>query len=177
MVSKAEQNDDVKRVKVCRVEDVCKMRYKDGETPRTRVRNLVAPLRYEGENNPVSEAFTKQVRQALENLRDKEGVTVRFIGYTDDVPLSGREESTYGDHLSLSKATAQRVAQTMQETLGLPVSAIESDGRGTSNPVASNGTVQGRALNRRIEVELWYDDPLQVLSEEPQLCRSMARKS
>src|SRR5262249_53931735 len=28
--------DDTKRIKVCRVEDVCKMRFKDGFTPRTR---------------------------------------------------------------------------------------------------------------------------------------------
>src|SRR5436190_5479773 len=41
--------DEVKSIKVCRVETVCKMRFKEGETPRTRVRNLVAPLRYESE--------------------------------------------------------------------------------------------------------------------------------
>src|SRR5690606_32435130 len=35
---------------------------------------------------------------------------------------------------------------------------------------ASNHTAQGRALNRRIEVEFWYNDPLQELPEEPQLC-------
>src|SRR5437762_2870755 len=33
--------DDIKRIKVCRVEEVCKMRFKEGETPRMRVRNLV----------------------------------------------------------------------------------------------------------------------------------------
>src|SRR4029077_18221956 len=53
---------------------------------------------------------------------------------------------------------------------GLPDSVIESDGRGASHPHASNETAQGRALNRRIEVEFWYDDPLQELSDEPQLC-------
>src|SRR5438270_11154976 len=89
--------DDVKLVKVCRVQAVCKMRYKEGQTPRTRVRNLVVPLRYEDENIPISDAFTKQVRQAFNNLRDKEGVKVRFIGYTDDAPLTGRDASTYGD--------------------------------------------------------------------------------
>ncbi len=166
----ADRTGNVKRIKVCRVETVCKMRYREGHTPRTRVSNLVAPLRYQDETVVISEAFTKQVQQALDNLRDKQGVTVRFIGYTDDAPLTGRDASNYGDHLSLSKARAHRVALAMQETLGLPDSAIESDGRGSSHPLASNETVQGRTLNRRIEVEFWYDDPLQQLPEEPQLC-------
>src|SRR5258707_8968421 len=164
------RTDDIKRIKVCRVENVCKMRYKEGQTPRTRVKNLVMPLRYEDENVPISDAFTKQVQQALNNLRDKQGVTIRFIGYTDDAPVTGRDESLYGNQLSLSKARAQRVALAMQKILGLPASAIESDGRGASHPLASNATVQGRTINRRIEVEFWYADPLQELSDEPQLC-------
>ncbi|MDH3297888.1 MAG: OmpA family protein, partial [Gemmatimonadota bacterium] len=110
------------------------------------------------------------VRQALYNLRDKQNVTVRFIGYTDDASLTGRNERIYGDHLSLSKARALRVALAMQEALELPSSAIESDGRGASRPLASNETVQGRTLNRRVEVEFWYDDPLQELPDEPQPC-------
>jgi flagellar motor protein MotB len=164
------QTDNIKRIKVCRVENVCKMRYKEGQTPRTRVKNLVMPLRYEGESVPISDAFAKQVQQALNNLRDKQGVTIRFIGYTDDTPLTGRDENVYGNQLSLSKARAQRVALTMQKMLGLPASAIESDGRGAAHPLASNATAQGRTMNRRIELEFWYDDPLQALPDAPQLC-------
>jgi flagellar motor protein MotB len=164
------RTDDMKRIKVCRVENVCKMRYKEGQTPRTRVKNLVVPLRYEDEKVPISDAFTKQLQQALTTLRDKQGVKIRFIGYTDDAPLAGRDESLYGNQLSLSKARAQRVALAVQKILGLPASAIESDGRGASHPIASNATVQGRTMNRRIEVEFWYDDPLQELPEEAQLC-------
>jgi flagellar motor protein MotB len=169
--------DDVKRIKVCRVESVCKMRYKEGQTPRTRVRNLVLPLHYEVETAPISDTFTRQVRQALENLRDKHGVTVRFIGYTDDATLSERDQSVYGNQLALSKARAHRVALAMQQILALPASAIESEGRGASHPVGSNETAQGRALNRRIEVEFWYDDPLQELSDEPQLCPDDAEET
>ena len=87
---------------------------------------------------PFTEDFTRQVRQALHNLRDKQNVTVRFIGYTDDAPLTGRNERIYGDHLSMSKARALRVALAMQEMLELPTAAIESDGRGASRPLASN---------------------------------------
>jgi len=162
--------DDIKRIKICRTETLCKMRYKEGHERRARVKNLVVPLRYEDETTPISEDFTTQVRQALHNLQDKQGVTVRFIGYTDDEPLTGRNERIYGNHLSLSKSRALRVALAMQETLGLPTSAIESDGRGSSHPLASNETLQGRTLNRRVEVEFWYDDPLQELPDEPQLC-------
>src|SRR6266852_4487184 len=147
----SKQTGETKLIKVCRAETVCKMRYED-------------------ETTPISDAFTKQVRQALDNLRDKRGVTVRFIGYTDDAPLTSPDESTYGNHLSLSKARAHHAALAMQEILGLPASAIESDGRGVSHPLASNETAQGRRLNRRIEVEFWYDDPLQALPDEPQLC-------
>jgi flagellar motor protein MotB len=162
--------DDIKRIKVCRMETVCKMRYREGHARRARVRNLVVPLRYEDETTPISAEFTHQVRQALHNLRDKQGVTVRFIGHSDDAPLTGRDERIYGDHLSLSKARAHRVALAMQEVLELPTAAIESDGRGAAQPLASNDTVQGRTLNRRVEVDFWYDDPLQELPDEPQLC-------
>jgi flagellar motor protein MotB len=162
--------DDFKRVKVCRVQTVCKLRYQEGHARRARVRNLVAPLRYESDSIGLTDEFTRQVGQALENLRDKQNVRARFIGHSDDTPLSGRTESIYGNHLSLSKARAHRVALSIQEALGLPTSTIESDGRGASLPVASNETAQGRALNRRVEVEFWYDDPLQELPDEPQLC-------
>src|SRR5258708_5289661 len=162
--------DKTKLIKVCRAENVCKMRYREGQTPRTRVRNLAAPLRYEDENTPISDAFTRQVRQALDNLRDKRGVAVRIIGYTDDAPLTGLDESTYGNHLSLSKARAHGVGWKMKKILGLPGGGMEREGGGDPPPLASNETAQGRTLNRRIEVKLWYDDPLKELWDEPQLC-------
>ena len=163
-------SDDIKRIKVCRTQTVCKMRYKEGQERRARVRNLIAPLHYEDETTPITEDFTRQVRQALDNLRDRQGVTIRFIGYTDDAPLTDRDQRIYGDQLALSKARARRVALAMKDVVKPPGVAIESDGRGASPPVASNDTAQGRSLNRRVEVEFWYDDPLQELPDEPQLC-------
>ncbi len=161
---------EVQTVKVCRMETVCKLRYVEGHAKRARVQNLVAPLNFAAEGIEVSERFIDQVRESLDNLADKDNVVVRFIGYTDDTPLAGRVERIYGDHVGLSKARARRTALAVQDALDLPTDILESDGRGAEKPIASNATAQGRAVNRRVEVEFWYDDPLQELPDEPQLC-------
>ncbi|MFO7592559.1 MAG: OmpA family protein [Pseudomonadota bacterium] len=163
-------SEEMKRVKVCRVETVCKLRYKEGHAKRARVKNLVAPLRYTAEKVEIPAVFLEQLQEALKNLRTKENVVVKFIGHTDNVPLVGRDARIYGNHLGLSKARARRAALAVQEQLNLPSSAIDSDGKGAKDPVASNETEKGRMLNRRIEVEFWYDDALQELPDEPQLC-------
>ena len=161
---------EVQTVKVCRMETVCKLRYVDGHAKRARVQNLVAPLHFAAEGIDVPTQFIANVSEALGNLADKQNVAVRFVGYTDGLPLSGRTERIYGNHTGLSKARARRVALAVQDELGLPSDMLLSDGRGAERPLASNDTAQGRALNRRVEVEFWYDDPLQELPDEPQLC-------
>lgn len=165
---------DFKRVKICRTETVCKLRYREGNARRARVRNLIPPLQVDTDRVGVPADFVRQVEQALENLSDKHGVTVKFIGHTDDSPLTDREERIYGTHLALSKARAHRVALAIREALDLPSAAIASDGRGAALPVASSQTARGRDLNRRIEVEFWHDDPLQALPDDPQPCPDAA---
>ena len=160
----------IQQVKVCRVETVCKLRYVEGHAKRARIQNLVAPLYFDAESITVNDVFVERVRQALDNLSEKDNVAVRFVGYSDDSQLTGRAERIYGDQTGLSKARARRVALAVQDSLDLPSSVIESDGRGAERPLGSNATAQGRALNRRVEVEFWYDDPLQDLPDEPQLC-------
>ena len=162
--------EDIKRVKVCRVETVCKLSYQEGHARRARVRNLVAPLRWDEQMVGIPAEFTAAVAQALHNLRDKQNVTVKLIGFTDDAPLTGRAARIYGDHLAYSRARALRTRLAIQDALGLPGGVLDSDGRGAAQPLAANDSLQGRALNRRIEVEFWYDDPLQELPDEPQLC-------
>lgn len=161
---------EVNRVKVCRTETVCKLRYLEGHAHRARIKNLVAPLHYQQGLLPVTETFVQQLRQNLEHLRHKQNLVLKFTAYTDNTPLVGREKRIYGDHGGFSKAVARRVALAVQEALDLDDDAVESRGKGAAYPVASNDTERGRALNRRVEVEFWYDDPLQQLPDEPQLC-------
>jgi flagellar motor protein MotB len=160
----------IKQIKVCRVQTLCKLRFKEGAARRSRLSNVVSPLHYDAENVQVTPVFIKQIRQALDNLQDKSNVVVKFIGYTDEAALSERDARIYGDLVALSKARARRVALAVQEALKLPGTQIASDGRGATLPLGSNDTQQGRALNRRIEVQFWYDDPLRELPDEPQMC-------
>ena len=161
---------EAKTLKVCRMQTVCKLRYVDGHARRARVQNLIAPLYFDSESIDVSEEFVANVQEAFANLSGKENVVVKFVGHTDALPLAGRVERIYGDHDGLSKARARRVALAVQDGLDLPTDIVMSDGRGAGKPIASNDTARGRALNRRVEVEFWYDDPLQELPDEPQLC-------
>lgn len=163
-----------KRIQICRVEQMCRISYKEGHSRRTRVKNLIAPFQYDDDTTEVPAAYQQKLLQVLGDLGNKQGVVVKFIGYTDNTPLSGRDERIYGSHLGISKARARRFAMALQDALRLPASAVESDGKGASHPVAPNDTETGRAANRRIEVEFWHDDPLQVLSTEPQLCPDAA---
>ncbi|HEY5777007.1 MAG TPA: OmpA family protein, partial [Xanthomonadales bacterium] len=161
---------EVNRVKVCRTETVCKLRYREGHAHRARVKNLIQPLHYDKGMLSVPDEFLQQVVQAMKNLESKQNLVIKCIAHSDNLPLKGRDARIYGDALGLTKAVARRVSLAVQEDPGLPNVAIETEGRGASQPVASNDTQQGRALNRRVEVEFWYDDPLQDLPEEPQLC-------
>ncbi|MBE0599230.1 MAG: OmpA family protein [Desulfuromonadales bacterium] len=165
---------EVNRIKICRTETVCMLRYREGHAHRTRVKNLIAPLHYDQGMLEVPEAFLQQIRLAIGNLHGKSQVVVRFIAHTDNTALVGRDERIYGNHLGLSKAVARRVSLAAQERLGLPNGAVVSEGRGAAQPATSNDTPQGRGLNRRIEVEFWHDDPLQELPDEPQLCPEAA---
>ncbi|WP_455207592.1 isopeptide-forming domain-containing fimbrial protein [Kaarinaea lacus] len=167
---KVEVDQDVKRIMVCRVETVCKLRYKEGHSRRTKLKNLVPPFHYDEGVSQIPAQYLQQLKQALQNLSGKDNVQMRFIAYTDNIPLTGRDARIYGDHVGLSKANARRVAIAVQEALGLPTAAVDSTGRGATSPIASNNSEKGRTLNRRIEVEFWHDDPLEDLPEEPQIC-------
>ncbi len=160
----------IRQVEVCRIQTLCMLRFKEGEQRRTWLEHLVPALHYRNEGAHVPRTFIEQIRKALVNLRNKRHVVVKFIGYTDDRPLSQRNERIYGNHVALSKARAERVALAVQQALKLPNSAVKIGGRGASDPVASNDTPEGRAANRRIQVQFWYDDPVRVLPNQPQLC-------
>jgi outer membrane protein OmpA-like peptidoglycan-associated protein len=79
------------------------------------------------------------------------GMIVRIVGHTD---------STGNDAINnpLSLQRAESVKNYLNDR-GVPASRIETVGRGSREPVASNATAEGQAKNRRVEIFL--RDPAQ----------------
>ena len=64
--------EELRTIKVCRMETVCKLRYVEGHERRARVRNLIAPLQYQSADLTVTPNFLTQIGQTLENLEDRQ---------------------------------------------------------------------------------------------------------
>ncbi|MCG6875425.1 MAG: OmpA family protein [Betaproteobacteria bacterium] len=72
------------------------------------------------------------------------GTTVRIIGHTDSTG-----SDAINNPLSVNRAASTRA---YLEARGVAPSRIAIDGRGSHEPIADNSTVQGRAMNRRVEI-------------------------
>jgi outer membrane protein OmpA-like peptidoglycan-associated protein len=79
---------------------------------------------------------------------------IEVIGHADS---RGTEEFNYD--LSLQRATA--VADELASN-GVSRSRIRTRGEGESRPIASNETAEGRAMNRRVEINVTPDQGLRA---------------
>lgn len=70
--------------------------------------------------------------------------TIRIIGHTDSIGTDA-----VNNPLSVSRASSVRDYLTGR---GVMVNRIAIDGRGAREPVADNGTLAGRGMNRRVEI-------------------------
>lgn len=96
-----------------------------------------AELNTEGKS--AIEEYRKQLRPEL-----SEAYAGIIIGHTDS---TGNAEYNMG----LSKRRAQAVADYLIST-GVDASKLRVVGRGMNDPIASNETEEGRALNRRVDI-------------------------
>lgn len=77
-------------------------------------------------------------------LRENAALRVRIVGHTDS---DGDEAS----NLDLSRRRATSVKAMLTSEFGIEAGRMETDGRGESEPAASNDSPAGKANNRRVE--------------------------
>jgi chemotaxis protein MotB len=77
---------------------------------------------------------------------------ISIEGHTDNVPIGKR--SSYVSNWELSTARAQAAVNFFQQDNQMDPQRLQVVGHGEFQPVSSNETVEGRQLNRRIEIRL-----------------------
>lgn len=99
------------------------------------------------ELKPEGQAALTQLVEALASVAHRDLV---IAGHTDDVPIKTRR---YKSNWELSTQRAVVVVGFMIEQ-GFPADHLAAAGYGEQDPIADNGTEEGRAKNRRIEIQL-----------------------
>jgi len=120
---------------------------------------LLAPLQYEKHSVSATALFDfdkailkDQGKAELQNLGDAikskgaEVVDIDIIGHTDS---TGDAEYNQG----LSERRAMAVKDYLVSG-GIDASIIDVSGKGENDPVASNDTAEGQALNRRVDIHV-----------------------
>ncbi len=104
-------------------------------------------------------AGQQNLRKLADILERNPGSQVLVVGHTDDVG---------GDafNMDLSQRRAQAAASYLTSN-GVSYGRIRTEGRGESEPIASNASDAGRARNRRVEVAIFASEQYreQILRE------------
>ncbi len=98
------------------------------------------------------------VKKFAEFLIKNKGSLVHIIGHTD-----WRGSDLY--NMALSKRRAKAVRDALIE-YGVSASRLSTEGKGEREPIASNRTAEGMALNRRTEVRLTYPQYIDAGEQE-----------
>ena len=91
---------------------------------------------------PEGSALVADIALMLDN---NPSWTLLIEGHTDSIGSAGY-------NLDLSDRRAAAIARALAGRHGIDPGRLETDGFGQTKPIASNNTLEGRALNRRVEL-------------------------
>lgn len=109
-------------------------------------RTLAADALFDVDKSVVKAAGLTKLDALARELQGARIESLLVIGHTD---------STGSD--AYNQALSQRRAKAVLDALvarGIPASVVKAEGRGESQPVADNRTRDGRAANRRVDIEV-----------------------
>ncbi|AKC69892.1 MULTISPECIES: OmpA family protein [Pandoraea] len=108
--------------------------------------NVPSDVTFDTNQYAIKPNFAAVLTDLANSLNQNPGITARVIGHTD---------STGGDRINipLSQNRANAVIQYLTSR-GVDARRLQGVGVGSSQPVASDATAEGRAQNRRVEILL-----------------------
>ncbi|MGV3742449.1 MAG: outer membrane protein OmpA [Burkholderiaceae bacterium] len=93
----------------------------------------------------------KQLDDVVEKTKGTDLEVIIAVGHTDSVGTDA-----YNQKLSIRRAEAVKAYVVSK---GIPADRVYTEGKGESQPVADNKSAEGRAKNRRVEVEVVASRP------------------
>lgn len=121
--------------------------------------NLPDGVTFDVGSATLKPAFRATLDQVAQSLKDYPDSLVDVYGHTDSTG-----SDAFNQTLSESRA---RTVMNYLISQGVPVARLRSQGFGETMPVADNGTAEGRAKNRRVEIKI-----VPVTQEDVQAARS-----
>jgi chemotaxis protein MotB len=104
---------------------------------------------------PSAQPFLDKLGQVI----SKGSFPIEIAGYTDNVIHS---KKGYNSNWELSAIMALKVLKYFVSQCGVLPNRITAYGGGSNNPVTSNESIQSRAQNRRVEIDLKYNAPAYI---------------
>ncbi len=84
------------------------------------------------------------IRQIYQVLQQETGMNLKIVGHTD---ADGDDSA----NMTLSTKRAESVKNALVSEYGISSDRLQTEGKGESEPVGDNATVDGKAQNRRVE--------------------------
>lgn len=121
--------------------------FKDFTPPKEVTIALDAAVLFDTGRWELKPESRQTLHEAAERVKKFADAPVAITGHTDNVGSEAANQT-----LSEKRAAAVRDWFVQQE--GVPPNRLSTKGYGKTRPVADNGTDQGRARNRRVDVEI-----------------------
>jgi chemotaxis protein MotB len=115
--------------------------------------NMEAAILFDSGRADVKDDGLDILQKMVDTLKGVKDKAIRIEGHTDNVPISGGLMRLFPTNWELSAARAINVAKYLQ-LKGLDPAVLSAAAFAEYKPVADNGTKEGRAKNRRIEITL-----------------------
>lgn len=87
----------------------------------------------------------------VEDWKAAKDFIIVVTGHTDNAPIS---TTLFQSNFHLSLARAEVVANYLESKLGIKPEKIKIEGRGDTEPLVSNNSVEGREVNDRVDISI-----------------------
>jgi outer membrane protein OmpA-like peptidoglycan-associated protein len=101
-------------------------------------------IHFDFDKSTIQTESVPLIKEMVTTLQNNPLWTLKIIGHTDSIGKAG-----YNQKLSLARSQSLKAALVKR---GISADRLETVGAGASTPIATNKTIEGRALNRRVEL-------------------------